>query len=191
MVRQLFHAGLIGLLLCASPAALALRCGSNVVSRGLQGFQVRARCGDPFWSDSYYAVDVLGANGPIERQIEVQYDVWYYNFGPRNLMRRLVFRDGVLEREETLGYGVNAIGEDCDSNRDYRNLTAGELVARCGEPASRRSHEDTLVQRPNRGIARYRDQRREDWIYDFGARDYVRVMHLVDGRVVGIDRLRR
>ncbi|MGA9421847.1 MAG: DUF2845 domain-containing protein [Rhodanobacteraceae bacterium] len=181
----------VAILILTSPAAFALRCGSNVVKQGLQDFQVRARCGDPFWSDRYEAVDVLGAHGPVERQIEVQYEVWYYNFGPTHLMRRLVFRDGVLEREETLGYGVNAIGADCDANRNYTGLTAGELVARCGEPAARRSHLDTVVQRPRRGIARYRDQRREDWIYDFGARDSVRVMHLVDERVVGVDRIRR
>ena len=40
----------------------------------------------------------------------VGFEAWYYNFGPRQLLRRLVFRDGFLVREETLGYGVDEIG---------------------------------------------------------------------------------
>jgi hypothetical protein len=192
MPRPLLVPVILALLFAApAAAALPLRCGSRVVGDGLEDFQVRARCGEPFWSENYYAVDVIGADGPVERQREVQYDVWYYNFGPRALMRRLVFRDGVLVREDALGYGVDALGEDCNPNRDYTGLSVGELVARCGEPAARRRHLDTRVQRPARGLARYRDQRREDWVYDFGDDRHVRVMHLVDGRVIGVDRERR
>jgi len=113
--------------------------------------------------------------------------VWYYNFGPHDLMRRFVFRDGVLVREETLGYGVNEIGSDCNPSRDYTGVSVGELVARCGEPASRRQAYDAIVNRPIPGYARWRDQRREDWVYDFGEDRFLRLVHLVDGRVVDID----
>ncbi|HET6545438.1 MAG TPA: DUF2845 domain-containing protein [Rhodanobacteraceae bacterium] len=190
-MHRILFAILVPVLILASPAAFALRCGNSVINQGLQDFQVRERCGAPFWADDYYAIEVLGVDGPIERQREIQYDVWYYNFGPRELMRRLVFRDGVLMREDTLGYGVRALGADCAANRDYTGLTAGELVARCGEPAARRRHLDTIVRRPSRGVARYRDQRREDWIYDFGDNRLVRVMRLVDDRVIGMDTLKR
>jgi len=94
---------------------------------------------------------------------------------------------GVLMREETLGYGVNEIGSDCNPNRDYTGVSVGELVARCGEPASRRQAYDAIVNRPIPGYARWRDQRREDWVYDFGEDRFLRLVHLVDGRVVDID----
>jgi hypothetical protein len=178
-------------LLLAAPAAHAMRCGNRLVSDGAQDFQVRERCGDPFWTDRYTNIEIIGRDGPIEHQREVQFDVWYYNFGPHQLMRQLVFRDGLLEREQTLGYGVDEIGSDCDPNRLLGGLSAGELVARCGEPASRRSRTDTLVRRPAPGIERWRDQRREDWIYDFGDRRYVRVVRVVDGRVDAVDSLPR
>ena len=178
-------------LLLAAPAAHAMRCGNRLVNDGAQDFQVRERCGDPFWTDRYTNIEIIGRDGPIEQQREVQFDVWYYNFGPRQLMRQLVFRDGLLERERTLGYGVDAIGEDCDPNRLLGGLSAGELFARCGEPASRRSHTDTLVRRPAPGLERWRDPRREDWIYDFGDRRFVRVVRVVDGRVVAVDSLAR
>ncbi|MFI4970509.1 MAG: DUF2845 domain-containing protein, partial [Lysobacterales bacterium] len=151
---------LVFTLLLASPAAHAMRCGTRIVTDGDQDFQVRQRCGEPFWTDQFAKLEIIGAYGPLERQSEVVFDVWYYNFGPRQLMRRLVFRDGRLVREETLGYGVGAIGSDCNPNGLFDGLSAGELVARCGEPASRRSRNDTLVRRPIRGIEEVRDQRR-------------------------------
>ena len=188
MARILF---LAVALMMVSPSAFAVRCGTRLVSEGTQDFQVRDRCGDPFYADTYTTIEVFGANGPIEQQREVQYDVWYYNFGPRDLMRRFVFREGVLMREETLGYGVNEIGDDCNPNRDYTGYSVGELVARCGEPASRRTAYDTLVRRPAPGYERWRDQRREDWFYDFGEDRLVRRMHIVDGRVFSAEAIAR
>jgi len=182
---------LVLLLLFASPSALALRCGTRIVSEGAQDFQVRDRCGEPFYADTYITTEVFGARGPIEQFRDVQYDVWYYNFGPRYLMRRFVFRDGVLLREETLGYGVDEIGDDCNPNRDYRGVSVGELIARCGEPASRRTYYDTLLRRPIPGYEHYRDLHREEWIYDFGENRFLRMFHLVDGRVDNIESIER
>ena len=178
-------------LLLASPAAHAMRCGNRVVSDGAQDFQVRERCGEPFWTDAYSNLEIVGAYGPVERQRSVQVEVWYYNFGPHALMRRLVFRDGILLREETLGYGVNAVGDDCNPNSSFSGLSAGELIARCGEPASRRTNADTLVRRPAPGVERWRDQRREEWIYDFGDRRFVRIVQFIDGQVTGVDSVQR
>ena len=123
----------LGLLL-ASPAALALRCGSRVLADDARDFQVRERCGDPFWSETWRGVDVIGRDSPLERQREVQWSVWYYNFGPRALMLRLVFRDGDLQRGETLGYGVREIGDSCRANMNFTGLDSGELVAGGGGP---------------------------------------------------------
>jgi hypothetical protein len=169
--------------LFASPAAFAMRCGNRLVDRGAQDFQVRDRCGEPFWTDSYTSVDVTDAYGPTEVQRTVQFDVWYYNFGPHQFMHQMVFRDGFLVRDETLGYGVDEVGGDCNPNRSYAGYTVGELYAHCGEPAQRRSETDTIVRRPGPGEERWRDQRRERWIYDFGDDRFVSLVQLVNGRV--------
>lgn len=182
---------LVFVLLFASPSAFAMRCGNRLVSEGTQDFQVRERCGEPFWTDSYTNTDVVGAYGPVEQQRSVQFDVWYYNFGPRQLMRQLIFRDGVLLREDTLGYGVDTIGDDCNPNRNYSGFSVGELYARCGAPASRRSQTDTLVRRPAPGVERWRDQRREEWVYDFGDSRFLQVMRLIDGKVSGVELVHR
>jgi hypothetical protein len=171
--------------LCASAPVHAMRCGNRLVAEGDRDVQVRGRCGDPYWTDRWSTLEVVGAGGPVERQASVGFEAWYYNFGPRQLLRRLVFRDGFLVREETLGYGVDEIGTDCDPRRGIQGLTAGELVARCGEPDTRHVQADTLVQRPLPSIERWRDQRREEWIYDTGDRRRLRLVRFVDGRATG------
>lgn len=174
------------LLALASPAAHALRCGNRLVVDGDADYRVRDRCGEPYWSERYTRIEIIGRDGPVELQREVQFDVWYYNFGPRQLLRRLEFRDGRLQHEGTLGYGVEEIGGDCDANGLVDGLDAGELVARCGEPASRRSLADTIVRRPVPGIEHWQGVQREEWVYDFGERRFARVLQIVDGRVVDV-----
>ncbi len=170
-------------LLFAAPDALAMRCGSNLVTEGMRDLQVRQRCGEPFWTDAYSRVEVLGARSPHEYQRSVRFDVWYYNFGPRQFMRRFVFRDGELVTEDALDYGFDQVGGNCNPMRDYRGLSAGELYARCGEPVSRRVIDDAVVRRPSPDVELWRDLRREEWTYDFGAARDLRILHLVDGRV--------
>ena len=47
------------------------------------------------------------------------------------------------------------------------------------------------MRRPAPGVERWRDERREDWIYDFGDARNVRVVRLVDGRVEAVESLAR
>lgn len=187
--------GIIATLLLAvslsAPAAAAVRCGNRLVDAGDREFQVRERCGEPFWTESWQGVDIVGRDTPIERQEEVQWSVWYYNFGPRDLMLRVRFRDGVLRDTETLGYGVRRIGESCRATMDFRGLSSGELVARCGEPASRRQANNSVVLRPGPGFERWRESRSEEWVYDFGDSRFLRLIELRDGRVTSSQQLSR
>jgi len=172
-------------------SAHALRCGSRLVLDGDQDFQVRDRCGQPYWIDRYTALDVQGAGGPIELQNEVGYEVWYYNFGPRQFITQILFRNGRMFKETPLSYGFSTLGENCDPNVFVRGLTSGELIARCGTPASQRNLYSTAVRRDGRGNERYRDVRREEWVYDFGENTFVRVLTLIDGRVDSVENMHR
>ena len=175
------------LLLATSTSAHALRCGGRIVNDGARDFQVRERCGEPYWIDTWYGVDVIDRGGVFERQREVQWSAWYFNFGPRALLQRLVFVDGVLRRTDALGYGVRAIGGDCNVDRDFSGLSSGELVARCGEPAARRSLRESVVFRPGPQIESWRDPRREEWTYDFGDTRLLRVLQFEQGRVTSVE----
>ena len=106
------------LLLVADPAE-AFRCGSRIVKEDMHEAQVRRACGDPT-TVRHIGRTLRNVNVPIERHHggwttrhfpgygftqEVIVTEYVYNFGPRKLMRRLVFEGGVLVSIESLGYG--------------------------------------------------------------------------------------
>lgn len=177
---------LLCLLFALTAPAHALRCGTRVIDDGDRDFAVRERCGEPFYVDQFTSVSVHGADGPYETQVEDVYDVWYYNFGPRKLMVRLLFLNGRLQREETLGYGVTTLGDSCNLDSLASGTSAGEIVAYCGQPASRRNQRRATVNRDNFGNERYTPVRVEEWTYDLGDSRLLRVLTLQNGRLQGV-----
>jgi hypothetical protein len=107
------------LLLIADPA-LAFRCGSKLVRDGMHEQQVIAACGEPTSvrylghairaydyrfrlrgdPHTYYRLPGVG-----HFATEVAITEFVYNFGPRKLMRRLIFEGNILVEIETIGYG--------------------------------------------------------------------------------------
>lgn len=100
--------------------AHALRCGNKVVRDGMHEVQVIAICGEPttrrdigrtlrgpdlrtYPTDPRYPTDRYYY--PIPYPTEVVVTEYVYNFGPRRLMRRLIFEGGVLVSIESIGYG--------------------------------------------------------------------------------------
>ena len=123
MIHRLAIALITIALLLASTSAHALRCGRNLVKTDMHEVEVIKICGEPTTArDLGYAL--RGTYVPIRRSVgpglnverypgyghyteEVLLTEYVYNFGPRKLMRRLLFEGGVLVRIETLGYGYN------------------------------------------------------------------------------------
>lgn len=110
---------LTGGILAASDAH-ALRCGNKLVRDGMHEAEVLAICGEPatrreigrtLRGNEVYARRP-GEGYPLDRyyvpgfgSTEVAITEYVYNFGPRRLMRRLIFEGGVLVSIENLGYG--------------------------------------------------------------------------------------
>jgi hypothetical protein len=106
------------LLLAASPAE-AFRCGSRIVKEDMHEAQVRRACGEPT-TMRHIGRTLRNVDIPIQSHYggwtsrhfpgygftqEVVVTEYVYNFGPRKLMRRLVFEGGILVSIESLGYG--------------------------------------------------------------------------------------
>ena len=176
--------------LCISAMAYAdgFRCNGRIVQPGLVATQVQNNCGAPFWTDAYTSLEIFGAGGPVEEQREVNWEVWYYNFGRGSFMQRLTFRNGQLRAVEPLGYGVDEIGTSCLHGAVSRGLTTGELVARCGEPTSRRLRDGALIRR-SPYLSTATEERWEDWIYDDA--EYLTRYIITNGSVVASERLPR
>jgi hypothetical protein len=111
---------LFAALLIAEPAE-AFRCGNKLIKDGMHEAQVVAKCGQPTTVRDL-GVAVRGYDYVYGRHLgpgwteytrpglggfvqEVVITEYVYNFGPRKLMRRLLFEGGVLVTIETLGYG--------------------------------------------------------------------------------------
>lgn len=116
--------------LCAAIAAIALlpeqahafRCKSKLVLDGMHEQEVVSICGAPasrrhlghaVRSYPYGGYSFgLGGNNRLRSghrvfSEEVVVTEYVYNFGPRKLMRRLIFEGGILVEIETLGYGYS------------------------------------------------------------------------------------
>ncbi len=189
-MRRLTAAALMACVMLVPADAQALRCGSRVVDRGALDVQVLARCGDPFWRTNRDELLIRGEGGPIEQRVERRNEDWYYNFGSRRLMVRLRFVDGVLQDEETLGYGAARIGGRCTAVALQRGLSEGELVLRCGTPLRRRSTYADQIFRDGAGQARVQPRRREEWIYRRDDSALLARVLLSNGRIESVEALR-
>lgn len=110
----------LAVLLLVPEAAHAFRCKNKLVRDGMHEQEVIAICGEPVTRRHLgvavrgypYAWSTVGP-GTAQRYStaygvlseEVLITEYVYNFGPRKLMRRLVFEGGVLVDIESLGYG--------------------------------------------------------------------------------------
>jgi hypothetical protein len=120
--RHNFFIALITLvLLLTSTSAFGFRCGRKIVTENMHEAQVLRACGNPTTS-RHIGYAVRGVYVPVRRSVspgmtvehfpgygrfveEVVLTEYIYNFGPRKLMRRLMFEGGVLVKIETIGYG--------------------------------------------------------------------------------------
>jgi hypothetical protein len=102
-----------GVLACVPALAMAqsLRCGNKIIGTGTTRAEVSAKCGDPAdveRKSAYNSASIStgGRPGLISGStVEVQIELWTYNFGPTRLMQRIRFEDGIVVRVESLGYG--------------------------------------------------------------------------------------
>jgi hypothetical protein len=119
--QKLTIALIMTVLLLTSTSAFGFRCGRKIVTENMHEAQVIKVCGKPTTSRQIgYAV--RGAYFPVRRIVspgitvesfpgygrfveEIALTEYVYNFGPRKLMRRLIFEGGILVSIETIGYG--------------------------------------------------------------------------------------
>ncbi len=90
----------------SSHAAQALRCGKRAITTGDKKIDVIAFCGEPdtVQSKTEHETWVYGQYSLVQTT-PIQIETWIYNFGSRRLMVELFFRDDVLKKIDTLGYG--------------------------------------------------------------------------------------
>lgn len=183
MARYVLWILLITLSTASHYAHGALRCGSALVSEGDWPLEVEERCGAPDYVAEYPTATIPGL-GVVQTE-----EHWYYNRGPRQFVQRLVFRNGKLSGVESLGYGFHPSDNARCSSRGLRQATNEyELLARCGEPASKNVE------------WRFPGQRRhshhwqtsqpvlvQEWLYDLSRNQFRQVVTLHNGKVTSVE----
>jgi hypothetical protein len=91
-------------------SADAMRCGSRVINEGDSIEKVQQYCGEPVErSRTYIERQPRFERGGQEYSFpgteEVPVDLWTYDFGPSQLMRRVRMIAGKVDSIETLGHG--------------------------------------------------------------------------------------
>ncbi|MBI5447414.1 MAG: DUF2845 domain-containing protein [Gammaproteobacteria bacterium] len=74
----------------------ALRCGNNLVDLGDTMRTVKTNCGKPTHIRKIVHENKRGKSEKIE---------WWYDFGPRDFIYSLTFKQGKVVRIHTQGYG--------------------------------------------------------------------------------------
>jgi len=90
--------------------ALALRCGTEIVSEGDSTLLLRKLCGELAQIDRDRKSVPVRSYDPYTGRWYTDYaaepyEVWTYNFGPSRFITRIQVRGGVVESIETGGYG--------------------------------------------------------------------------------------
>lgn len=168
----------------------SLRCGSRLVNVDALAAQVVALCGEPDWRDTREYAQ------PRYSRYVADSEVWYYNFGPSQLIRVLTFRDGRLKSVDTDGYGfVKPPKPPCRPGDIIEGLSKFRLYLMCGEPISKKAESVTVpyevYTRTHRsgdlGYSGYEVPiYREEWVYNFGPSYFLREVTLENGVVTDV-----
>lgn len=169
------------LALVATPAA-ALRCGSQLVSKGDSIVNVLNACGEPAYRDDWqFYYPYLSASGLTSGS-----ETWYYNFGPSRLLYVLEFRSGRLQQERTEGYGFYPQSGNCKPEFLLRGRSKYQLLEFCGEPAYKQGYATLRPQFVNGALVGHLPVLREEWTYDFGSRRLLRMVILENGVIADV-----
>lgn len=161
----------------------ALRCGSSLVSDGAWPVEVEKSCGQPDYVAEYPTATVPGL-GVVQTE-----EHWYYNPGPQRFIQRLIFRNGKLARVDRLGYGFHvASSPNCNISTLRHVKTEYELIARCGEPASKRVEWQVPAHQRNREHwENVHPVLIQEWLYSLQSNQFPQVVKLRNGQVVNIE----
>ncbi len=174
--------GIVALLLALPAAAQSMRCEGKLVGVGDRRYDAILACGEPDLRVPV-SIEVIGAVALLPYE-----EVWYYNFGPRRLLRTLRLRNDRIIAIESAGYGFSPDTPGTCRPEDLRaEMSTLELLARCGEPADREQRTRTFARRVGTPFAYNSIVLEEQWIYDFGPQRFYRVITLIDGRITGVD----
>ena len=169
-------------------AASEYRCEGKIISVGDTSGELLAKCGEPDWKQSHTEEIVKTLDKDNTRKIIIDVEEWTYNLGPRRFMRIFKLRNGrvVAIRLGDYGFeeGINQF--QCSAQSVSVGDSAAEVMAKCGEPAWKDTREEIIRERLDDETVRKVSITVEEWTYNFGPNQFLRIFTLRNGKVTNI-----
>jgi hypothetical protein len=206
-----FHAALLvaPLLVAAAFPAFAgaedsFRCSNGIVSVGDLKVDLLGKCGEPTMRGTVRSEEVsISREGPVRGGTTVRetaaVERWTYDFGPNQFIEVVTLEGGRIRSIDRGSRGY--VDSPSEKHRaipvarcDYRSIRVGDrsydLLARCGEPASRdvkllERGVDTLE--GGTVVHRSFTVPVEVWTFHFGPQTLTRIVELEEGKVLRVE----
>jgi hypothetical protein len=174
-----------------SPASAdSISCDGGIVSDGNSVVDLLMKCGQPAWKDSHQEEFTDRLTPGLKQRTYVTVEQWTYNFGPQQLLRTVTIKNGVVTDVKTGQYGPSKDREpvkpECGDRIISTGDTKGEVLAKCGEPFYRNSHDEELREQFDEIHSRKIVVTVEEWTYNFGPQRFLRIITFRNGMVVDI-----
>jgi len=171
----------------AVAADTSLRCDGGIVSVGDFKVDLLAKCGEPALVEE--RLDKRWAGPGVRSAVTVEQ--WTYNFGPNRFLQFVTLVTGKVTAVERGGYGYPperlrpappAPRPGCAPSEPAVGDSTLDLLARCGEPATR----DTRLDLRANGAGGTTAVQVEVWTWDFGPRHFLLIVTLENGKVTEV-----
>lgn len=179
-------APVIAALLLTAPAAHAFRCGGALVDRGDNKAEVLIKCGQPDWMTQWSEDFISDAGGGASAfRVTSAKERWIYNLGPQRFLRILLFEDGRLTEVATGERGFPEGGDSGRCNLDDigHGASAFSVQMTCGAPMFIDTRYREVLLATKHGSARIVRQRIEEWTYNLGPTQFLRILIFENGEL--------
>ena len=185
---------LVVLLVSAFPTwshASSISCAGGIISTGDSVVDLLIKCGEPAWKESHHEEFTDRLAPDLKHRTYVTVEQWTYDFGPQQLLRIVTIKNGVVAGVRTgREYGQpkdrEPPGPECGDRIISRGESKGEVLAKCGEPFYRTSHDEELWEPMGATGSRRVAVTVEEWTYNFGPQRFMRIITFRNGRVVDV-----
>lgn len=178
------------ILSCTTLYAATLDCRGGIISTGDSRVDLLGKCGEPDAKESHDEEITERLDDGSKRKIFITVEDWTYNFGPNQFMRIVTLRNGTVANIRTGNYGYGKSSgpqqRECSEQVVTIGDTKSDVIAKCGEPSSKDSHQEEREETLDTGVRRKVFITVEEWTYNLGPNRFVRVLTFKNNKLVDI-----
>jgi hypothetical protein len=167
-----------------------LDCPGGIISAGDTRVDLLGKCGEPDSKEFHEEEISEQLDRGVRRKLFVNVEDWTYNFGPNQLQRIVTLKNGTVAHIRTGNYGFSKNAKpdqaECSEQIVSRGDSKSDVLAKCGEPSWKDTHEEELGEKLEGGVERRQLVKVEEWTYNLGTNRFVRILTFRNDRLFDI-----